>query len=191
MSWLQLKNRTESLAKRGLLFFFFSMAALMQSCLPHLKPWACRYEACLLSSHRHPVCCMSGTGIEIPLRTGFVVGVMVVLEAPATACGEWALWEGLAKLPCLPERAQEANPRAAGTCSVFGMLLEQVEPHPAAAWGPCGAVAAGQQCFGPRVFLGYTSPPWTGGQAQAGAGRSCQLFTSSVPLETREVRREN
>lgn len=39
------------------------------------------------------VCCMSGTGIEARLRTRFVVGVMVLLEAPAIACGEWALWE--------------------------------------------------------------------------------------------------
>lgn len=118
---------------------------------------------------------MSGTGIETPLRTGFVVGVMVLLEAPAVARGEWALWEGLAKLLCLPERPQEANPRAAGTSSGFGMLLEQVEPHPAAAWGPCGAVAAGQQRFGPHVFLGCTSPLRLGSRhrlEQAGAASS-------------------
>lgn len=34
------------------------------------------------------VCCMSETGIEAPLRTRFLVGVMVLLEAPAIACGE-------------------------------------------------------------------------------------------------------
>lgn len=127
---------------------------------------------------------MSGTGIETPLRTEFVVGVMVLLEAPAIACAEWALWEGLAKLPCLPERPQEANPRAAGTSSGFGMLLEQVEPHPAAVWGPCGAVAARQQRFGPHVFLGCTSSLGLG-------SRICQPFTSSVLLGTREVRCEN
>lgn len=126
------------------------------------------------------VCCMSGTGIETPLRTGFVIGVVVLLEAPAIACGEWALWEGLAKLLCLPERLQKANPRAAGISSGFGMLLEQVEPHPAAVWGPCGAVAAWQQHFGPHLFLGCPSPLGLG-------SRICQPFTSSVPLWKQET----
>lgn len=109
---------------------------------------------------------MSGTGIETPLRTGFVFSVVVVLEAPAVACGEWALWEGLAMLLCLPERPQEANPRAAGTSSGFGMLLEQVELPPnsvGALWGSgCQAAAFWALCVS-----GVHQPHRTGVQVQA------------------------
>lgn len=36
-------------------WIFFPITALMQSCFHHLRTLACWYEACLLSSHRHPM----------------------------------------------------------------------------------------------------------------------------------------
>lgn len=116
---------------------------------------------------------MAGTGIETPLRTGFV-GVMVLLGAPAIASGEWPLWVGLAKLLCLPERPQEANPRAAGTSSGFGMPLEQVEPHPAAVWGPCGAAGL----WAPHVS-GVHQPPLTGVQDLPALHQLCAIGNKS------------